>query len=284
MDNFTMRKNKKLNFNKNYYENAAWQDQSFVCGIDEVGRGCLAGPLVTAAVILPIGKVSRLIKDSKVMTPEEREKAAKWIKKHCKYAIGIVHNRLIDKHNIWHADLIAMKKALVNLLALCPQLPSAILVDAMPLQLADTNYKDIPVHYFPFGESKSSSIAAASIIAKVTRDALMASFDPLFPGYKLKSHKGYSTKEHKSLVREHTHTIIHRMSFLARIGYDANDKHKQQTINEEIDSSESQQTIAYTAMDEQQTLEVILHTEIVKTNEHPVINEASDGNQKQTLC
>ncbi len=136
-----MRKNKKLNFKKNYYENAAWDAQSEVCGIDEVGRGCLAGPLVAAAVILPIGKINRHIKDSKLMDPEEREKAAKWIKKHCRYAIGIVHNRLIDQHNIWHADLIAMKKALVNLFALCPQLPSVILVDAMPLQLADTSFK-----------------------------------------------------------------------------------------------------------------------------------------------
>ena len=165
-----MRKNKKLNFNKNHYENAAWDVQSVVCGIDEVGRGCLAGPLVAAAVILPIGKNSRLIKDSKLMEAPDREKAAKWIRKHCIYAIGIVHNRLIDQHNIYQADLIAMKKALVNLLAICPQVPSTILVDAMPLQLSDTNFKDIPVHYFPFGESKSSSIAAASIIAKVTRD------------------------------------------------------------------------------------------------------------------
>ena len=69
MHNFTMRKNKKLNFNKNHYENAAWDAQSVVCGIDEVGRGCLAGPLVTAAVILPIGKNSRLFKDSKLMEP-----------------------------------------------------------------------------------------------------------------------------------------------------------------------------------------------------------------------
>lgn len=225
-----MRKNKKPNFNKNHYENAAWDAQSVVCGIDEVGRGCLAGPLVAAAVILPIGKINRLLKDSKLMEPEEREKAAKWIRKHCIYAIGIVHNRLIDQHNIWQANLIAMKKALVNLLAICPQKPSAILVDAMPLQLGDTNFKDIPLHYFPFGESKSSSIAAASIIAKVTRDELMNKFDRVFPGYHLKSHKGYSTKKHKAVVMEQSHTIIHRMSFLVNITNEISDKKNQQSI------------------------------------------------------
>lgn len=240
-----MRKNKKLNFNKNHYENTAWEAQSVVCGIDEVGRGCLAGPLVAAAVILPIGKISRLIKDSKVMEQEDREKAAKWIKKHCTYAIGIVHNRLIDQHNIYQADLIAMKKALVNLLAIYPQTPSAILVDAMPLKLADTNFNHIPVHYFPFGESKSTSIAAASIIAKVTRDELMNRFDTVFPGYTLNEHKGYSTPKHKAAIKEQSHTIIHRMSFLKNLNKEINDKQEQQSlfINEEIHVTQEQQTI-----------------------------------------
>ncbi len=239
-----MRKNKKPDFNKNHYENAAWQAQSVVCGIDEVGRGCLAGPLVAAAVILPIGKINRLLKDSKLMTPEEREKAAKWIRKHCRYAIGIVHNRIIDQNNIWQANLIAMKKALINLLAICPQAPSAILVDAMPLQLADTAFADIPLHYFPYGESKSTSIAAASIIAKVTRDELMRKYDVIFPGYNLKNHKGYSTKTHKAIIREHAHTIIHRMSFLGFLTKEIIDKQEQQTIIcENVHVTQEQQTI-----------------------------------------
>jgi len=86
-----------------------------------VGRGCLAGPVVTAAVILPPNKQpSRLLKDSKLMTPEEREKAVEWIDKNCWYSIGIVHHRIIDDRNVWHATLIAMKKALVHLLRLLP--------------------------------------------------------------------------------------------------------------------------------------------------------------------
>ena len=158
---------------KNQFETDAWAQNRVVCGIDEVGRGCLAGPLVTAAVILPPHKLSPLLKDSKVLTEAERLKAFAWINKYCWYGVGIVHNRIVDKHNIWHATLIAMKRALLHALSACPQTPQAILIDAMPLELSDTSYNGIPVHYFPQGERKSSSIAAASIVAKVKRDAMM---------------------------------------------------------------------------------------------------------------
>jgi len=203
-----------LNFNKNHFEKAAWEAQSVVVGIDEVGRGCLAGPLVTAAAILPPGKINRLLKDSKLMDLEERLRAFEWIKMNCAYQTGIVHNRIIDQHNIYQATLIAMKKALVNLLSQPIQRPSAILVDAMPLKLNDTDFADIPVYYFNKGEQKSSSIAAASIVAKVTRDTLMEKYDTLFPGYKLGQHKGYSTQCHTDCIKEQRHTIIHRISFL----------------------------------------------------------------------
>lgn len=201
---------------KNEFEFTAWADGQYVCGIDEVGRGCLAGPLVTAAVILPLNKSSRLLLDSKLLTEEERHKGALWVAKHCWYAYGIVDNRTIDRYNIYHATLIAMKKALVHLLATGPK-PSAILVDAMPLKLGDTGYLDIPVHYFPKGERKSSSIAAASIIAKVKRDQLMATFNDIFPGFHFNEHKGYGTKKHKDVLQELYPLIIHRQSFLNNI-------------------------------------------------------------------
>lgn len=201
------------NFSKNYFEKAAWNENQVVCGIDEVGRGCLAGPLVTAAVILPQNCSYRLLKDSKVLSPEERLRAYNWIISHCKYGFGIVHHRIIDTHNVWHATLIAMKKALVTLLAQETSSPASILVDAMPLQLLDTHYKNTPVYYFPFGEKKSSSIAAASILAKVKRDALMAHLDALVPGYNLHQHKGYATQEHKRLLLTHKQSILHRKSF-----------------------------------------------------------------------
>jgi len=206
-------------FNKNYFEQEAWAQNQVICGLDEVGRGCLAGPVVTAAVILPPNKQpSRLLKDSKLMTPEEREKAVEWIDKNCWYSIGIVHHRIIDDRNVWHATLIAMKKALVHLLATSPYTPSKIITDAMPLNLFDTAHKDIPVHYFPFGERRSSTIAAASIVAKVKRDEMMRRMDKIFPGYLLASHKGYSTPPHKRIIRESgQHLIIHRDSYLARL-------------------------------------------------------------------
>lgn len=199
---------------KNQFEQASWAQNRVVCGIDEVGRGCLAGPLVTAAVILPPHKISPLLKDSKVLTAEERLKAFAWIEKHCWYGVGIVHNRIVDKHNVWQATLIAMKRALVHTLSSCPFTPESILIDAMPLDLWDTSYNDIPVHYFPQGERKSSSIAAASIVAKVRRDELMRSFDAIFPGYHLADHKGYSTEKHKNALLQQKYSIIHRRSFL----------------------------------------------------------------------
>jgi len=202
---------------KNSFEKAAWVDQSLVCGIDEVGRGCLAGPLVTAAAILPLNRTSPLLKDSKLMTHEERLTAARWIKKHCVFSYGIVHHRLIDQQNIYGATLIAMKRALVHLLANVSQLPSAILVDAMPLNLADTAFHAIPVYHFPFGERRSQSIAAASILAKLKRDEMMGMLDSVFPGYHFGQHKGYGTPQHKEALAFNSSAIIHRKTFISRL-------------------------------------------------------------------
>lgn len=206
-------------FPRHHFEKNAWGTNNVVIGIDEVGRGCLAGPLVTAAVILPPNSAKRFLKDSKVMSPEERAQAYEWLIKHAWYGIGIINNRLIDKHNIWQATLIGMKKGLIHLLANYNGIytPTGILVDAMPLTIGDTHYKDIPVYHFPFGESHSRSIAAASIIAKVTRDRLMQKMDHLFPGYLLESHKGYSTPAHMKAVQTQRPSIIHRESFVAKI-------------------------------------------------------------------
>jgi ribonuclease HII len=208
-----LHKSERVRFSKNTLERKYWDMGQTVCGIDEVGRGCLAGPLVTAAVILPIGKTSPLLKDSKLLTETERLKAAAWITKHCVYGVGIVHHRLIDTHNIWHATLIAMKRALTHVAAAAKNSPGAILVDAMPLSLATTSFHAVPVHHFPKGESWSSSIAAASIIAKVKRDEMMNTLDALFPGYYLESNKGYSTRNHLDALAQRPPSIIHRTSF-----------------------------------------------------------------------
>jgi len=130
----------------------------------------------------------------------------------------------------------------MHLLATCPRKPSSILVDAMPLNLLDTNYNSIPVYYFTKGELKSSSIAAASIIAKVTRDELMKKMETVFPGFYLENHKGYSTKKHKGALKERPPLIIHRKSFLRHID----------TFNEvQEDEYNEQQTICIPELNKQ---------------------------------
>lgn len=210
-------KKKRPFIKKNCYEEIAWTENRLVCGIDEVGRGCLAGPVVIAAVILPPNTTYRLLKDSKEMTHEERVKAAQWITKNCYYSYGIIHHRLIDTHNIWHATLMGMRRAVMNLLATCPHKPHSIVVDAMPLKLYNSCYADIPVYHFPFGEKKSTSIAAASIIAKVKRDAMMQHMDRHFPNYAWHTNKGYGTPEHKAALSVHSSVILHRKTYLKNL-------------------------------------------------------------------
>jgi ribonuclease HII len=184
-------------FDKNHFEQNAWRNNTLICGVDEVGRGCLAGPLVVAAVILPIGQAPSFLKDSKIMSPKLRECATEWIKKECFYALSVSHNRLIDQHNIYQTTLIGMKKALINLLAISPR-PAAIVVDAMPVSLENSSYTEIPIYHFVRGESHSSSIAAAS-------------------GYYLDEHKGYATEKHRQEIATQQATIIHRTTFLTNI-------------------------------------------------------------------
>lgn len=205
---------------KDFFEKESWAKGLLVCGIDEVGRGCLAGPVVAAAVILPLGKKSPLLKDSKILTKQEREKAFLWIQKHCSIGVGVLGNRIIDQQNIRNATLSAMKKAFLHLMVGSPSRPEIILIDAMPLSLANTAYSDIPVSHFIQGESRSSSIAAASIVAKVTRDLLMEKMDHVFPGYALAKHKGYSTSEHKAAFKKNGPSIIHRTLFIRNIMYE----------------------------------------------------------------
>lgn len=207
-------------YSRNYFEKTAWQNQLYVCGIDEVGRGCLAGPLVVAACILP-QNTKYILKDSKVLTEQEREKAYKWLIKNSWYSIAIINPAMIDKVNIYNATLLAMKRAFIQLVEIIPfeyELLKFLVIDAMPLKL-DHSYKNnqLEVHYFPHGESVSGSIAGASIIAKVTRDKLMETIDPIFPGFGFEQHKGYGTKEHTESIKTKGTSIIHRKSFISKI-------------------------------------------------------------------
>ncbi len=203
---------RKPDFKRQMYEQQAWAQSELVCGIDEVGRSCFAGPVVAAAAILRPHAKHRLLKDSKLLTPEERAIAFKWLVKNSTFAVGIMNNRIIDTINIYQATLCAMKRAVLQLLAQGKQKPSLILVDAMPLKIEPI---DIPVIAFCHGEQKSASIAAASIIAKVTRDALMERLDPVFSGYSFLSNKGYGTKAHREGINQLGTCILHRTSFLS---------------------------------------------------------------------
>lgn len=200
----------KSKFKRQFYEKEAWAHNNLVCGIDEVGRSCLAGPVVAAAVILKPGVKHKLLKDSKLLTSEEREVVYKWLQKNSVSCVGIISAHIIDRVNIYQATLRAMKRALMQLLSQVNQKPVIIVIDAMPVQIS----LDIPVICFYHGEKQSASIAAASIIAKVTRDNLMKRLDQVLPGYTWSSNKGYGTSVHKKAVYTLGRTIIHRVTFL----------------------------------------------------------------------
>lgn len=194
------------------YETAAWRVKQVVCGVDEVGRGCLAGPVVAAAVIFPVGAIIANVRDSKLLSPKELFYLAEAITAQAWYGIGIINPYLIDICNIRQATRLAMERALGNLFAICPIKPSKILVDAMPLRGYDGG--QIGSVSAPKGETWSYSIAAASIVAKVKRDQLMATYSTMFAGMDFDKHKGYGTKEHYLRLDQYGKIILHRQSFL----------------------------------------------------------------------
>jgi ribonuclease HII len=180
-----------------------------VAGIDEVGRGPLAGPVVAAAVILGEGVVIPGVNDSKKLSEAKREYLYDEIKaKALAIGVGMAEVELIDEINILNATYVAMKRALG---ALNVQ-PDYILLDAVTLKDVETPQKGIIK-----GDSLSLSIAAASIIAKVERDRLISGYDSLYPEYKFSKHKGYGTKEHMDCIRRLGLLPIHRRSFTKNI-------------------------------------------------------------------
>jgi len=196
-------------FARNFYEKSAWNEQKLVVGVDEVGRGCLAGPVVSAAVALRARRIPKIVTDSKLLTADQRNSAYEWIIQNSYWGIGITHHRHIDRENIYQSTLRSMRRAYEQLLIAVPNDPSIVLVDAMPLQLP----YELSVYAFCYGETRSVSIAAASIVAKVTRDRLMESYNLLFPRYGLAAHKGYSTPLHMQSMAEQGASLIHRRSF-----------------------------------------------------------------------
>lgn len=188
----------------NEFENAAWIENHLVLGIDEAGRGPIAGPLCVAGVVFPIGYSNPAIYDSKALSEKKREALYDVIVQDAlAYEIKIVSEQEVDEKNIYRATQWAMSQIASDLKS------DLVLSDAMPLP----EINDRPVHDLIKGDQKSISIAAASILAKVTRDRIMNELDEKYPGYGLAKHKGYPTAAHLKALRELGVLPIHRRSY-----------------------------------------------------------------------
>ncbi len=187
------------------YEKKYSQAQ-YICGIDEVGRGPLAGPVVTCAVILPKDCRILYVNDSKKLSEKKREELYSILMKQAlDVSIGVESPEKIDEINILQATYSAMRKSIEGL----KYKPDIVLVDAVTIP--GISYKQEPIIK---GDAKSISIAAASIIAKVTRDRMMADYDKLYPDYDFASNKGYGTEKHIQALKEKGASPIHRKSFI----------------------------------------------------------------------
>lgn len=196
-----LRLEKMLEYEKDLYS----KGYEYICGIDEAGRGPLCGPVVAAAVILKKGDKIEGVNDSKKLSERKRELLFEEIKQRAvAYSVGIVDEKTIDEINILEATRLAMKKAVEGL----KQKPDYALVDAEKKVPIDVPYMPIVK-----GDALSESIAAASIIAKVTRDNMIIQLDKKYPEYNFAKNKGYGTKEHTDAIKKYGLCDVHRRSF-----------------------------------------------------------------------
>lgn len=192
------------------YENLAY-DKGYdaVCGVDEAGRGPLAGPVCAAAVILPKGMILEGVNDSKKLTEKKREALFDYVRESAvSYSIAFATVEEIESMNILNATMLAMKRAVEGL-----DVPA----DYAYIDGNRTPELSIPSQYIIKGDALSMSVAAASILAKVSRDRLMLQYAKEYPQYHFEKHKGYGTKVHTEALREYGPSPIHRMSFLGKI-------------------------------------------------------------------
>lgn len=192
------------------FEHAAMEEGfSLICGVDEAGRGPLAGPVCAAAVILPPDLELEGLNDSKKLSEKRREALYPLIcEQALAYGIAFASEQEIDELNILQATFLAMRRAVGQL----GQKPDLALVDGN----REPDFGDIPVRTIIKGDSRSANIAAASILAKVTRDRFMLEQDAVYPQYGFAVHKGYGTQKHYAALREFGPCPIHRRSFLKK--------------------------------------------------------------------
>ena len=175
-------------------------------GTDEAGRGCLSGPVVAAAVILPVNFKHELLNDSKQLSEYKREILRPIIEKEAlAYGISFVHHNEVDQLNVLQASITGMQRSISNMKII----PEYIIVDGNKFK----PFKDIPFKTIVKGDAKFMSIAAASILAKTYRDDFMEKIHKEFPVYNWKKNKGYPTKEHRKAIQEHGITKYHRKTF-----------------------------------------------------------------------
>ena len=194
-----------LSFERKYYD----MGYDYICGIDEVGRGPLAGPVVACAVILPKDETILYLNDSKQLSKKKREELYDIIiNKAVAYGVGIVSEQVIDEINILQATYKAMRIAISNLNVK----PDILLNDAVRIP-------EVDIHQVPIikGDTLSASIAAASIVAKVTRDRLMESYGISYPGYDFESNMGYGSAKHLEALKKLGPCDIHRRSFISNL-------------------------------------------------------------------
>ena len=182
----------------------------YICGVDEAGRGPLAGPVFAAAVILPEDYEIEGLNDSKKLSEKKRDLLFDEITEHAvAYSIVYVDHKTIDEINILKATMLAMKTAVENL----SKKPEAVLIDGNRIP----ENMEVPTEYVIKGDATSASIAAASILAKVSRDRFMLEMDKKYPEYCFAKHKGYGTKLHYEKLREFGPSEIHRLTFLKKM-------------------------------------------------------------------
>lgn len=194
-------------------ERSFWRDGfRRVAGVDEVGRGPLAGPVVAAAVLLPLttsgapcrARWIQALDDSKALSPRQRERLAAVIRAECEWNLAVVSPQVIDQVNILQATRLAMRLAVVGL----PARPDALIIDGN-----DVAGSGLPERSVVRADARCLSVAAASIIAKVARDSMMEELDQVFPGYGFAEHKGYATDVHREAIARMGPTTVHRLSF-----------------------------------------------------------------------